>query len=139
MPEGFPTGAWGTIQQAADSGQQADSTKRHLPSASLSHYAALSFIVKGGSPRSEVRGEIADFGLWIADLKSRRQETEVRDQRTASQIVNMSNSQMVKWSIGKLGKSLFRHRGIHNHLTSYLIDWLPDFLIGNYFSLLILL
>ena len=44
----------------------------HLPSASLGQCAALSFIVKGRDRRSEVRG-----------------------QRSASQMVNSSNSQMV--------------------------------------------
>ena len=41
----------------ADSGQQAASAARHLPSASLGHYASLSLVVKGGNPRSEGRGQ----------------------------------------------------------------------------------
>jgi len=40
----------------------------HLTSASLGHYAPLSFFVIGRSRRSEVRGQ--NLGFWIADCGS---------------------------------------------------------------------
>jgi hypothetical protein len=52
-------------RRSEDSGQQAAKASRHMPAASLGHYAALSFVVRGrmsevGGRRSEVRGQKTD-------------------------------------------------------------------------------
>ncbi len=64
------------MREERDGGRRQNS---HLPSASLGHYAALSFVVKGRRQTKE----------------NRSQKSEVSGQRAASQIVNLSNSQMV--------------------------------------------
>ena len=68
----------GEVQLAADNWQQAAKASRHMPAASLGHYAALSVVVRGGSQESEVRPLRTDdrrrttefgivncgFGIW---------------------------------------------------------------------------
>ncbi len=56
---GYSAGSW---QQTADGGQ----AMSHLPSASLGHYAALSFIVRGRGQRLEVRCQKPDFSVGAA-------------------------------------------------------------------------
>jgi hypothetical protein len=56
------------VQQATGSLQGAASASRHVPSASLGHYATLSFVVIGeGMEHGE---EISNFGLRIGDRQN---------------------------------------------------------------------